>query len=261
MVALRDEETQKKGLVLIVHRVGNDGLHPKDNSSFAWKTMHLMGRVLPMKIAGHHVCSSPSSGLRFYFSFVTRFFASTVIARTRFHEGTFEEIDQKLAGFGINGINLVISYEGGLKVDRHKEMIRSLQCLEAHISPADDYVILPSHTDVLLGRGKPIQNHPGNIRLGLIVESLLQKHGGFVKREEKTQLSIETVYRMKGAGVRFLTKCNEGWQIAPDRLARERVCSTFRTVRDRIKKEDMAPHGSRSADIDLHSNKRKKVKL
>eukprot|EP00980_Cylindrotheca_fusiformis_P026626 scaffold16689_cov107-Cylindrotheca_fusiformis.AAC.1 len=49
-----------------------------------------------------------------------------------------------------------------LKVDRHKEIIRSLKRLETQRSPAERYVILPMNTDVLLGRGKPTQNHPGN---------------------------------------------------------------------------------------------------
>eukprot|EP00980_Cylindrotheca_fusiformis_P006826 scaffold1428_cov98-Cylindrotheca_fusiformis.AAC.4 len=206
MAALRDEETQKKGFVLIMHSVGNDGSNPKvQDPLLGWKCMPLMRKVLPMKLVGHHVCSSPSSGIRFFFSYVAKFFDSAGIARTRFHEGrfagiqalasiactahfdhltsvclllagTFEEIDQKLAGFGINCVNLVISYEGDLKVDRHKEMIRSLKRLETQRSPAERYVILPMNTDVLLiGRGKPTQNHPGNVRLSLYCRISLGK--------------------------------------------------------------------------------------
>eukprot|EP00980_Cylindrotheca_fusiformis_P026627 scaffold16689_cov107-Cylindrotheca_fusiformis.AAC.2 len=259
MAALRDEETQKKGVVLIVHCVGNDGSNPKEKDPLvAWKCMQLMRKVLPIKIIGHHICSRPSSGLHFFFSHVTKFFDSAGIARTRFHEGTFEEIDQKLAGFGINGVNLAISSEGDLKLDRHKAMLRSLKCLEAQTSSTDVFVILPTHTDVLLGRGKPIQNHPGNIRLSLIVESLLQDYDGFVKRREKTQLAAETVDRMKRAGVRFLTRCNEGWTIAPVKLTRERVSSTFRTVRDRLKVQDVAllDSGLGGSDIQVRSHKR-----
>jgi hypothetical protein len=102
-------------------------------------------------------------------------------------------------------------------------------------SPEEEHVILPTQTDVLLGRGKPIQNHPGNIRLGLIVQSLLQNYDYSAKRQEKTQLAAETAEKMKEAGVRFLTKVNGGWVVASDKLARERVSSTFRTVRDRLK--------------------------
>jgi hypothetical protein len=102
-------------------------------------------------------------------------------------------------------------------------------------SPEEEHVILPTQTDVLLGRGKPIQNHPGNIRLGLIAQSLLQNYDDSAKRQEKTQLAAETAEKMKEAGARFLTKVNGGWVVASDKLARERVSSTFRTVRDRLK--------------------------
>eukprot|EP00980_Cylindrotheca_fusiformis_P016369 scaffold4880_cov106-Cylindrotheca_fusiformis.AAC.3 len=275
MAMLRDEETQKKGVVLIVHCVRKSYPSGRD-PVVAWKGMQLMRKILPMKLVGLHICSSPSSGMRFYYSHIAKFFDSAGIARTRFHEGTcvgsvesssvathkkslksgcchtgtFEEIEQQLAGFGINGVNLAISYEGDLKVERHKGMLRSLKCLEAQTSSAEDYVILPTHTDVLLGRGKPIQTHPGNIRLSLIVESLLEEYNGSKKRLAKTQLAAETVDRMKGAGVRFLTKCDEGWKIALDSLARERVSSAFRTVRDRLKTQEMALLDSQLGDWD-----------
>jgi hypothetical protein len=100
----------------------------------------------------------------------------------------------------------------------------------------------------LLGRGKPIQNHPGNIRLGLIVQSLLQNYDGSAKRQEKTQMAAETAEKMKEAGVRFLTKVNGGWVVASDKLARERVSSTFRTVRDRLKlSQELNPRANEEA--------------
>eukprot|EP00980_Cylindrotheca_fusiformis_P016378 scaffold4880_cov106-Cylindrotheca_fusiformis.AAC.12 len=260
MAMLRDEETQKKGVVFIVHSVVKATSSSKrEDPLLAWKCMQLMRNVLPMKLVGHHICSSPSSSLRFFFSHVAKFSDSPCITRTRFHEGTFEEIEQQLAGFGINGVNLAISCEGDLKVDRHKGMLRSLKCLEAETSFTEEYVIVPTHTDVLLGRGKPIQNHPGNLRVSLIVESLLQEYDGSEKRPAKTQLAAEAVGRMKRAGIRFLTKYNEGWKVAPDSLARERVISNFRTVRERHKIQEMAPLDSRLGDSDIPANRNKRM--
>eukprot|EP00980_Cylindrotheca_fusiformis_P016375 scaffold4880_cov106-Cylindrotheca_fusiformis.AAC.9 len=257
---LRDEETQKKGVVFIVHSVVNATPNTKRvDPLLAWKCMKLMRNVLPMRLVSHHICSSPTSDLRFFFSHVAKFSDSPCITRTRFHEGTFEEIEQQLAAFGINGVNLAISCEGDLKIDRHKGMLRSLKCLEAQTTSADDYVILPTHTDVLLGRGKPIQNHPGNLRVSLIVESLLQEYDGSEKRLSKKQLAAKAVDRMKGAGVRFLTKCKEGWKVAPDSLARERVISNFRTVRERLRMQEMAPLDSRLGDSDIPTNRNKRM--
>eukprot|EP00980_Cylindrotheca_fusiformis_P016374 scaffold4880_cov106-Cylindrotheca_fusiformis.AAC.8 len=172
---------------------------------------------------------------------------------------TFEEIEQQLAAFGINGVNLAISCEGDLKVDRHKGMLRSLKCLEAQTTSAEDYVVLPTHTDVLLGRGKPIQNHPGNLRVSLIVESLLEECDVSENRLATKQLAAEAVDRMKVAGVRFLTKSNEGWKIAPDSLARERVIRNFRTVRERLKIQERAPLDPRLGNDDFHANRNKRM--
>lgn len=145
---------------------------------------------------------------------------------------------------------MAVSYPGDLKLEKHKELLRRLKFLESEkvTSPEQVHVIVPSQTDVLLGRGKPIQNHPGNVRLSLIVESLLQNYDEVAKRQEKTRMAAETVEKMKVAGVRFLEKVSGGWVVAPDKLARERVSSTFRTVRDRLKTNDKSK--------DLGPNKR-----
>jgi len=124
-----------------------------------------------------------------------------------------------------------------LKIEKHKEQLKSIKAMEhaKNLMPNKSIVFLPLSTDVLLGRGKPIQNHQGNVRLALIVESRLSEYDEIVNRLDKTKLTERTTTEMKQAGVRFLTKDSGYWEVAADRLARERVSSTFRTVRDRLK--------------------------
>ena len=74
-----------------------------------------------------------------------------------------------------------------------------------------------------------------NVRLSLIAESQLAEYDDITNRQGKTKLAESTMAKMKEAGVRFLTKDNGYWELAADRLARERVSSTFRTVRDRLR--------------------------
>eukprot|EP00980_Cylindrotheca_fusiformis_P028367 scaffold22595_cov102-Cylindrotheca_fusiformis.AAC.4 len=233
---------------------------PRMHQSNLWSTLLLFTHYKILRLGGHcknsfprrYVCGDLEHGLPLQ--------SKVDLTSMCCHIGNFEEIEQQLAGFGINGITLAISCEGDLKIDRHKGMLRSLKCLEAQTSPAEDYVLLPNHTDVLLGRGKPIRNHPGNIRLSLIVESHLQNFDGFAtSRQEKLQLAVETVDKMKGAGGRFLAKCDEGWKIAPDILARERVIRTFRTVHDRLKIQERSLLNSRVGDRECRPRQKKRM--
>jgi hypothetical protein len=97
MAALKDNETQKKGSVVIVHCHGEVESNPKQNDPvMAWKSMQLMRKVLPINFVGQHICSSPSSFLRFFFSHITKFIGVEGIMRTRFHEGMSETTTQSL---------------------------------------------------------------------------------------------------------------------------------------------------------------------
>ena len=162
--------------------------------------------------------------------------------------GTAEEIEKALTSFGINNVHCAMSNTGVMKADKHKEFLKMIKKRESYVSPSvpdEDLVIVPSQTDVLLGRGKPIQFHPGNVRLALIVETLLNNYDDSAKRKEKTKLAEQTVDKMVNAGVRFLTKTDGLWGIASHSAARERVSSTFRTVRDRRKlKEETMGEGT-----------------
>lgn len=120
----------------------------------------------------------------------------------------------------------------------------------------------PTHLDVLFGRGRPMIKHPGNISLGILVESMMEQHVQSGKAE-KTALSDEIVQRVKERGGRFLRKQHRAgssddgkkgtaaaaggnkkenagvgaasnsfyWVEANDDMAREKVSHTFRNVR------------------------------
>jgi hypothetical protein len=97
MAALKDKETQKKGAVVIVHCHGEVESNPKQNDSIlSWKSMQLMRSVLPINFVGHHICTSPSSFLRFFFSHISKFIGTGGIIRTRFHEGMSKTTTQSL---------------------------------------------------------------------------------------------------------------------------------------------------------------------
>jgi len=250
MTALMDEETQKKGAVGVVYAVNSDdggsngNANPKSMDPIVvWEATKLLLKAIPIRIEGTHICTNPSSLGGKFFSSMARFAGDAGMVRARFHQGSFDEINESLSSFGINNILQVVSSHSANKKKIEKQGRERLYMVKAveHakiLTPDKLIVVVPSSTDVLLGRGKPIQNHPGNMRLGLIAESLLTEYDELESRQDKTRLAERTMIRMKQAGVRFLTKDNYFWELANDRMARDRISSTFRTVRDRLANTD-----------------------
>lgn len=100
---------------------------------------------------------------------------------------------------------------------------------EDAIDPDAERVGKLNKTDILFGRGKGFQNHPGNQRMRDVIEKYkIQYHS--LKRSEKQKL-IEAVYReLTEAGARFLKKVdNEDAWVKVDRpVALQKVSHTLR---------------------------------
>lgn len=96
------------------------------------------------------------------------------------------------------------------------------------------------------------------MRLGLIVESQLKEYDEFAHRQDKTKLAEKTMATMQQAGVRFLTRTNGYWELAADRMARDRVSTTFRTVRDRLRVANTTTAAAHLAD-DANCRVRKRI--
>ncbi|CAJ1964947.1 unnamed protein product [Cylindrotheca closterium] len=242
MAALMDEETQKKGAITVVHSLVSETSELRNPKGYdpvlTWQSTHLLQKAIPLRFVGTHICTNPSSFSGKFFSSMARFVGDAGIVRIRFHQVSFNEVNERLSTFGINSILLAVSQSGEKKTEKHRELMKVIKSIEVAklLTPEKLTVLVPSATDVLLGRGKPIQNHVGNIRLGLIVESQLEEYDEIANRLDKTRLAEITMAKMKDAGVRFLSRDDNGfWELATEQLARERVSSTFRTVRDRLK--------------------------
>ena len=128
-------------------------------------------------------------------------------------------------GFPIDA--LPVSDCGELKRERHRELLKAKRkCEVLSLDP----VLIPSNNDILFGRGKPYQKHPGNLRLGLVVESLAGRYGE-LSNKEKTALAQEVLTKMKNAGIKFLKQVDGVWQSVDDSCSREKISNTFRSIR------------------------------
>jgi hypothetical protein len=98
-------------------------------------------------------------------------------------------------------------------------------------SPAKPYVIRdPLQNDILLGRGKPIQERLGNVRF----REMLDKHIDKYDRVEKgaKYYTAYIVHLVKEGGGRFLMELEDGgWVEVDEATAREKVSRAFRTRR------------------------------
>jgi hypothetical protein len=85
---------------------------------------------------------------------------------------------------------------------------------------------IPTCVDVVLGRGRPYQEYPGNIRLADIIDEHRTVYQAS-SRSEKTTLSYKILSIIKdNFGGRLLKKCDGdvgGWMQVSDDTAREKV--------------------------------------
>jgi hypothetical protein len=91
-------------------------------------------------------------------------------------------------------------------------------------------VAVPGSFDVLLGRGKLIQEHMGNIRF----RHLIEKNGGTYEnatKNEKTFLATRMVKIVNDGGGRFLKEDPSGWTEVTDDIARDKLSHSFRNKR------------------------------
>jgi hypothetical protein len=104
---------------------------------------------------------------------------------------------------------------------------------------------LPSRNDVLLGKGVPNQNHPGNQRLKELCEIFLEEYNK-VDRQSKTVVARRIVQEILhpsdslgrighgGVAGRFLKRqVKSRWWVeeTDEDILIEKVCNKFRTVR------------------------------
>ena len=91
MLALRDDETQKRGVVGIPYNVGRD--HTKDREA-VWKAAKLVS-ILPFRFTAIHYCFSDEK-VQLLFSLAKFVFNKSARIRCRLHMGTHMECIYKL---------------------------------------------------------------------------------------------------------------------------------------------------------------------
>jgi len=155
----------------------------------------------------------------------------------------------ELMTYGIPIDSLPYTAEHKVKLKNHLEYLKLRQTYEDYRlknpETATEMVYVPSNNDVLLGRGKPIQIFPGNIKLQRLVDSFLAQYHVSTK-QQKTSLAEQIVAMTEEQGGRFLSKETGIWMRVSPAEARDKVSHVFRHRRNRVL--DLGKEASKEED-------------
>ncbi|KAL3923397.1 MAG: hypothetical protein SGILL_001678 [Bacillariaceae sp.] len=154
-------------------------------------------------------------------------------ARLRVHHGEHLECRYSLMSFGIPMDCFPLSYDGKVKLKDHHKFIAKQRVREEALQIRGSFsgVDLPGDKDILLGRGKAIYNHKGNVWMRHLVAENYDLFDD-AKYGEKAEITSQLVAIMKDKGGHFLKLMPDGWWVdADDKLAEDKVSHAFRTAR------------------------------
>lgn len=228
MIALEDEETQLKGLVQIIYNVNDQW---RDNFD---KELYMgVGKIraaTPIRVVSCHYCfNDPAFGI--IIKLVSMALEMHTRTRIRLHYGSDVEVQYELQGFGIPLRSLPVNSEGTFRTKEHINWIKTCQAQEVSrisIGGGRSRIVIPSHVDILFGKGKTLQSHVGNLRFANLLEEQMDRYMG-AKRTEKVAIAKEVISRLTEGGGRFLRQDKDGvWEPVDERTAVDKVGHGFR---------------------------------
>eukprot|EP00980_Cylindrotheca_fusiformis_P030810 scaffold25454_cov127-Cylindrotheca_fusiformis.AAC.1 len=259
-----DEETQKRGVVFISYAV--ESKHRLD--AIRRQILEQCARgsdIHPARFTAVHYCFGASFSTAGIWRTIVGNIGSVLRVRMRTHNGSHSECQYSLATFGINVADFPVDLNGILKLTNHTKWLERRQikehCLKMDIVK-DGAVDIPCRSDVLLGRGRPFNSHPGNKRLHEIIADFYAKYNQLF-RSQKTKLAADIVQMVHEYGGRFLKQDEETamWVEVSDLEARNKVAHGFRRKRE-FETNDESKVGKSSVvwvEVDKESKKRMKV--
>jgi hypothetical protein len=247
-----DETNQKKGIVAIAYTLGNEeGTVKSGIKDSVWESTKLAA-CMPIRIEATHFCL-PKSRVHFTLNLVARSAGLLTRARIRVHVGSHLECVYALLSFGVPSNLLPFTTDCELKTNHHKKWVQRrivkeqelLRCSSGSNSDVFSGIELPDRNDVLLGKGKPLQNHPGNQRLLELSRAFLDEYTEANNKGGKTVVARKVVqeilYPSHGwnSVARFLQrredKLESGWweEVTDEQVLIAKAANTFRGIRKR----------------------------
>eukprot|EP00980_Cylindrotheca_fusiformis_P029779 scaffold23836_cov137-Cylindrotheca_fusiformis.AAC.1 len=125
-----DEETQKKGTVIVSYSMGMSDHTDQTHRKLIWST-GVVGQSLTLRLACLHYCYNFSSPLLPAIAFAAK---SMARVRLRIHKGSHSECQYKLMTFGIPVKGFPVTLDGSLRLANHAKWIEKRRKKEAYLS-------------------------------------------------------------------------------------------------------------------------------
>ena len=270
MRRLRDEQTQKRGIVLVVYH-HNDPI-AELNYVLQLKTLLSLSTALPQRLMGAHYCGNDPNLLHHIAQYQLD---SSQHDRFRIRPHcatTWDEINAELRTYGIHAafgpmlmphINEPVQNGKENHIDNdddgrttltlpsspkqpswssvwHTHWLQRVKSKEEKEEKEESVRLTPERFDVLLGRTRRSLDHTGNRRLALICEMQYQQYVSTDSRNRKTEISNRIVSIVHDSGGRFLqwdAEEEDGcWVEVDDKVAQAKVAHTFRHHRSKLSK-------------------------
>jgi hypothetical protein len=140
-----------------------------------------------------------------------------------------------------------VLHDGSTNREVHLAWIQMRRTLETDTSKTP-LTIAPKSSDVLLGRGKGVQFHAGNMRLRMVMGSFFSEYER-CKRMEKKSVALLVVSEVKSRGGSFLQQNDGAWQEVDNEDAiLKKVMHSFRDMQ-RLKSKTDIPESTECATV------------
>ena len=240
VIAAREEEIQRRGLVLLCYGVKAAKIH-RDGSTRA-PELTATFPCMPGRVAAIHCCFHDET-MRETLNTLAHFVESRNFIRFQSHFGSHQECQFNLMTFGIPPTTIPVHDDGSLDLQHHHAWLTKLKAeenLSSSPSPQSVEVNPPGPWDVIMGRGLRGRKSPGNQLLKLLLEEKREEYDN-ASRVEKP-LIIKDIYTvMHRKGCRFLAPTSVDtadyeWMEVTEEEARDRIGHGFRNLRLASKK-------------------------
>jgi hypothetical protein len=241
---LADEDVQKRGTIDVLYFVDMEGI-PDAMLKYVRDSHHILD-ALPCRPCGFHVCYN-NNLIRPFLSFLHMVTSKDRKLRERLHFGSHLEVQYELCTFGIDLQCKDIDQHYGLEymqtfLEKRKQIEAEERLQEEEEQARTGVIVHPAPIDVLCGRGKPYQDFPGNLRVGGIVDDNVPTYLETHERLAKTMIAMGIVQQIQKAGGRFLTRRDDGWEVAQDKVARGKISQALRVrALKKIRNEGLEP--------------------
>ena len=99
----------------------------------------------------------------------------------------------------------------------------------------------PKPNDILLGRGRPFQDYPGNQMMTKLINSYREQYDHATERLDKMFICLSVTKEVQERGSRFLQRTSLGWEEVDQEKAEKKVIKAFRCKPDPTPNKRGAP--------------------